>query len=106
MVVMCVISECNISGADIICNCIKRLIQLMGGPDGAVQAGTAELAYRARWTVAAVNVRGGSRERRRGGGGYFRRSVAGYSLRPCSLHPVAPGGGIHSGPDRRHQENA
>ena len=38
MMVVHVISECNISGSDIICNCIKRLIQLMGGPDGAVQA--------------------------------------------------------------------
>ena len=37
---------------------------------------------------------------------YFRRSVAGYSLGACSLHPVAPGGDIHLGPDRRHQENA
>ena len=55
-----------------------------------------------RWQPSAL--RAGTRERRQGGGGYVRRSVAGYSLGACSLHPVAPGDGIHSGPDLRHQE--
>lgn len=59
MMVVHVISECNISGADIICNCIKRLIQLMGGPDGAVQAGAACPAHPGRRTAAAVNIQGG-----------------------------------------------
>lgn len=59
MAVAHVISECDISVADIICNCIKRLIQLTGGPDGAMQAGRAGLAKRERRTVAAVSIQGG-----------------------------------------------
>ena len=77
MMVVHVISGCNISGADIICNCIKRLIQLMGGPDGAMQAGRAGLARRERRTVAAVTIQGGDRERRQGRAGLLPAECSG-----------------------------
>ena len=56
-----------------------------------------------RWQPSALKA--GDRDAAGAVDGYFRRGVAGYSLRACSLHPVAPGGDIHLGPDRRHQEN-
>ena len=78
----------------------------MGGPDGAVQAGAAYPAFRERRTVAAVSIQGGRSERRRGRAWLLPAECSGYSLGACSLHPVAPGGDIHLGPDHRHQENA
>lgn len=56
-----------------------------------------------RWQPSALKA--GDRDAAGAVDGYFRRGVAGYSLGACSLHPVAPGGDIHLGPDRRHHEN-
>ena len=49
--------------------------------------GAPDVQQQGRRTVAAVTIQGEGRERRRGGGGYFRRSVAGYSLGGCSYTP-------------------
>ena len=59
IMVVYVVSECDISLADIICNCIKRLIQLTGGRDGAVQVVAACPAFWERRTAAAVSIQGG-----------------------------------------------
>lgn len=90
----------TISGADIMRKNVANATVYPGGRDASRGGGTCKTG------AAAVSTQGGDKGAPPGRAWLLPAECSGYSLRACSLHPVAPGGDIHLGPDRRHQENA